>query len=39
MRDDRWKVYFGEDFRPMFFDLKNDPDELDDLGKAKIRFT
>ena len=35
MRDDRWKYIFAEDFRPMFFDLKNDPDELDDLGESK----
>ncbi len=30
--DRRWKLIFAEHFRPMLFDLENDPDELVDLG-------
>ena len=30
--DGRWKYIFAEGFRPMLFDLYNDPDELADLG-------
>jgi len=30
--DGRWKYVFAEGFRPMLFDLKNDPQELTDLG-------
>ncbi|WP_417522637.1 alkaline phosphatase family protein [Marinovum sp.] len=30
--DGRWKYVFAEGFRPMLFDLQNDPDELTDLG-------
>ncbi|MHA6327265.1 alkaline phosphatase family protein [Roseivivax sp. CAU 1753] len=30
--DGRWKYIFAEGFRPMLFDLQNDPDELTDLG-------
>lgn len=30
--DGRWKFIFAEGFRPMLFDLANDPDELTDLG-------
>jgi len=30
--DKRWKYTFAEGFRPMLFDLENDPDELHDLG-------
>ncbi|MEM7534209.1 MAG: alkaline phosphatase family protein [Chloroflexota bacterium] len=29
---ERWKYIAFEDFRPMLFDLKNDPNELTDLG-------
>ncbi|MFD2740682.1 alkaline phosphatase family protein [Sulfitobacter aestuarii] len=30
--DGRWKYIFAEGFRPMLFDLQNDPDELRDVG-------
>ena len=30
--DGRWKFVFAERFRPMLFDLQNDPDELSDVG-------
>ena len=30
--DGRWKYIFAEGFRPMLFDLQNNPDELTDLG-------
>lgn len=30
--DGRWKYVFAETFRPMLFDLLNDPSELTDLG-------
>lgn len=30
--DGRWKYIFAEGFRPMLFDLQNDPDELTDIG-------
>lgn len=30
--DGRWKYVHAETFRPMLYDLKNDPDELVDLG-------
>ena len=33
--DDRWKYVHSEGFRPMLFDLVNDPMELDDLGASK----
>jgi len=34
--DQRWKyVAFTGDFRPVLFDLDNDPDELDDLGDSQ----
>lgn len=33
--DKRWKyIAFTGDFRPMLFDLENDPDELTDLGDS-----
>ena len=35
IRDKRWKYIFAENFRPMFFDLQNDPNELHDLGESK----
>ncbi len=35
IRDKRWKYIFAENFRPMFFDLQNDPYELHDLGESK----
>jgi arylsulfatase A-like enzyme len=31
-RTDRWKYVWWQDFRPMLFDLANDPRELRDLG-------
>lgn len=34
VRDERYKYVHAEGFRPMLFDLKNDPDELDDIGGA-----
>ena len=30
--DGRWKYILAEGFRPLLFDLENDPDELVDLG-------
>ena len=30
--DKHWKYIFAEGFRPMLFDLENDPHELNDLG-------
>ncbi|MDN2566330.1 alkaline phosphatase family protein [Aquibium sp. A9E412] len=32
VRDRRWKYIHAETFRPMLFDLLNDPDEFRDLG-------
>lgn len=32
VRTDRWKYVWWQDFRPMLFDLENDPRELKDLG-------
>jgi arylsulfatase A-like enzyme len=32
VRSDRWKYVWWKDFRPMLFDLANDPHELFDLG-------
>lgn len=32
VRDERWKYIHAEGFRPMLFDLVNDPSELNDLG-------
>ena len=32
--DGRWKYIHAEGFRPLLFDLQNDPDELHDLGAA-----
>ena len=34
IRDKEWKYIHAETFRPMLFDLTNDPDELRDLGKS-----
>lgn len=33
-RDARWKYIHAEGFRPMLFDLRNDPQELVDLGAS-----
>jgi len=30
----RWKYIYAEGFRPMLFDLENDPSELNDLGTS-----
>ena len=32
VRTDRWKYVWWQDFRPMLFDLANDPQERSDLG-------
>ena len=32
VRDDRWKYVWWQDFRPMLFDLADDPQERRDLG-------
>lgn len=32
--DQHWKYWHCEGFRPMLFDLKSDPQELDDLGAS-----
>ena len=32
IRDDRWKMTYAEGFRPMLFDMIDDPNELNDLG-------
>jgi arylsulfatase A-like enzyme len=32
VRTDRWKYVWWQDYRPMLFDLDNDPKELRDLG-------
>lgn len=32
IHDGRWKYVIAEGFRPMLFDLENDPDEYHDLG-------
>lgn len=41
VRSERWKYIYWEGFRPQLFDLKNDPQELTDLGAvpayAKVR--
>jgi arylsulfatase A-like enzyme len=34
VRDDRWKYVLFENFRPMLFDLVNDPNEFHDLGAS-----
>ncbi|NKB54423.1 MAG: sulfatase-like hydrolase/transferase [Rhizobiaceae bacterium] len=33
--DQRWKFVHSEGFRPMLFDLDNDPNELNDLGASE----
>lgn len=33
--DGRWKAVFVEGFRPMLFDVDNDPHEFDDLGDSE----
>ena len=34
IRDERWKYIHFTGFRPMLFDLQEDPDELNDLGAS-----
>lgn len=34
LRDERWKYIHYDQFRPQLFDLKNDPEELIDLGET-----
>jgi arylsulfatase A-like enzyme len=34
VRTERWKYVWWQDFRPMLFDLDNDPKELRDLGAS-----
>ena len=36
VRTDRWKYVWWQDFRPMLFDLANDPRELRDLGAERV---
>ncbi|MGI9418340.1 MAG: alkaline phosphatase family protein [Geminicoccaceae bacterium] len=33
--DHRWKLIHAEGFRPMLFDLENDPNEFEDLGGSQ----
>jgi arylsulfatase A-like enzyme len=33
VRDSRWKYIYHQEFVPQLFDLENDPNELDDLGR------
>ncbi|MDP2332463.1 MAG: sulfatase-like hydrolase/transferase [Reyranella sp.] len=35
VRTDRWKYVWWQDFRPMLFDLANDPQERRDLGASE----
>jgi arylsulfatase A-like enzyme len=35
IRDERWKYIHAEGFRPMMFDLQEDPHELNDLGASE----
>lgn len=35
IRDSRWKYIWHPEFEPQLFDLENDPDELDDLGRGQ----
>ena len=34
LRSDRWKYVWFKGFRPQLFDLRDDPDELEDLGAS-----
>ena len=34
IRNDRWKYIYYKGFPPQLFDLKNDPDEFNDLGQS-----
>ena len=35
IRNDKWKYIYYKGFPPQLFDLKNDPDEFNDLGQSK----
>ena len=35
IRNNDWKYIYYKGFEPQFFDLKNDPDEFNDLGKSE----
>ena len=35
IRNDTWKYIYYKGFPPQLFDLKNDPDEFNDLGQSK----
>ena len=35
MRTKRWKYVYVDGMRPLLFDLKNDPDEFEDLGEDR----
>ncbi len=35
IRNKKWKYIYYKGFRPQLFDLVNDPDEFNDLGKSK----
>ena len=35
IRNNEWKYIYYKGFEPQLFDLKNDPDEFNDLGKSK----
>jgi arylsulfatase A-like enzyme len=39
VRTDRWKYIAYEGFRPQLFDLRNDPDEYEDLGDSATHET
>ena len=35
IRNEKWKYIYYKGFPPQLFDLKNDPDEFNDLGQSK----
>ena len=35
IRNSNWKYIYYKGFEPQLFDLKNDPDEFNDLGKSE----
>ena len=35
IRNNEWKYIYYKGFEPQLFDLKNDPDEFNDLGRSK----
>jgi hypothetical protein len=36
LRDDKWKFVHSQGFRPMLFNLIDDPQEFKDLGQSKL---